>query len=60
MDEKPNEAIEFYRRVTLDHTELITRVSRMEHRVKLQMCGLVANLLLSVCVGLYCWASHST
>lgn len=53
MDEKPNESIDMYRRVALDHTELLTRVSRLEDRAQIHMCTIVANFLMVVLVGLY-------
>lgn len=57
MDETPLDA---YRRVMLDHTELITRISRLEDRSHYQTCGWVANVLMIGMIGLWLWLSASS
>lgn len=51
---RPDEG-DFYKRVVLDHTELITRVSRLEERASYSTCGLILNTLMLLVVGTYAW-----
>jgi len=51
--EKPYDALEAYRRVMLDHTELMTRVGRIDERARFNSCALVINFIMVVVVGGY-------
>ena len=53
---RPDEG-DFYKRVVLDHTELITRVSRLEERASYSTCGLIVNTAMLLAVGAYVWIS---
>ena len=63
LDDAPkpsHDVIEFYRRVMLDHTELLTRVARVEDRARCNSCSLLMLALLSAVLGAYIWVGHLT
>ena len=47
--------LETYRRVVMDHTELITRVSVVEDRVRVNTCILVVGNLMTLILGVVVW-----
>jgi hypothetical protein len=51
------EPLDAYRRVMLDHTELITRVSRVEDQGRVNLCVLVLNSAMIVLLGAYVWVA---
>lgn len=47
-----------YKRVVMDHTELITRVAKTEDRLRILMCAVGSNVLMLGGVALMCWMNH--
>lgn len=58
MDDAPkptSDVLDFFRRVTLDHTELLTRVAKVEDRTRFNSCTLILLALITAVVGAYAW-----
>jgi len=47
-----------YKRVVMDHTELITRVAKTEDRLRILLCAVGSNTLMLAGVALMCWMNH--
>jgi len=54
-DEKPS--LDAYHRVMMDHTELITRISVVEDKQRLNLCAIVLNSAMLALLGAYVWVA---
>lgn len=50
-----SEPLDTYKRVVMDHTELITRVSMVEDRVRINTCILLLTNMMTLVFGLVVW-----
>ena len=49
--------LDSYQRVMMDHTELITRVSVVEDKQRVNLCVIVLNSAMLALLGAYVWVA---
>ena len=52
-----SQSLDAYNRVMMDHTELITRVSVVEDKQRVNLCVIVLNSAMLALLGAYVWVA---
>jgi hypothetical protein len=52
-----DDKLDAYQRVMMDHTELITRVSVVEDKQRVNLCVIVLNSAMLALLGAYVWVA---
>jgi hypothetical protein len=52
-----DDKLDAYQRVMMDHTELITRVSVVEDKQRINLCAIVLNSAMVALLGAYVWVA---